>query len=60
MPVDKYRSHVLLGTEPGLKLLKANKYPSLDLLNNSCMTESNDQRNMCETKAFTAHTHRIS
>ncbi len=54
MPVDKYRSHILLGTEPGLKSLTTDKYPSLDLLNNSCMTKSNEQ-SMCETKAFTAH-----
>lgn len=55
MPVDKYRSHILLGTEPGLKSLTTDKYPSLDLLNNSCTTKSSEQRNMCESKAFTAH-----
>lgn len=27
MPVDKYRGSVLLGTEPGLKSLKTDKYP---------------------------------
>lgn len=58
MPVDKYRGSVLLGTEPGLKSLKTDKYLLWDKLNNSCTGKSNDERKkMCKTKAFTAHTY---